>query len=383
MRLAHVIDSLSDSGGAEHGLVREITRFNGEHEQVVFALYRNAALANQLQEADIQVEVLGWNPSVGARMLPFVAAQLRRRIRSFQPDLIHSSLFMGNLSAQLAGRSLGIPVVSTFALSGDRALLRSFQPGASSMRAEFLRRVGGVAARHELITFRALTEDARRTNAALLRISPDKVTVIPRGVPERLVSSPRPSRSDLGLPDDRPLVVNVGRHTAQKGHAHLIRAFERIQQETGAHLVMCGREGDTYVSTKALIDELELTPHVTIMGQTPLVHDVVAAADVFVFSSVMEGLGTAVIEAMAIGTPVVAFDIPAVREATNNGEFAILVPIGDEAGLAAASVGVIDGLGGDLAQRAREFVIADRSAVAIAGRLEALLLKKLAPQESG
>ena len=230
------------------------------------------------------------------------------------------------------------------------------------------------AARHRLIAFRALTEDAKLTNASLLNIPLERVSVIPRGVPEDLVPSSPKTRAALGLPDERPLLVNVGRHTAQKGHAHLIKAFAAVQRETGAHLAMCGRQADTYQSTLALIDELGLGEHVTIFGQTPLVHHVVAAADVFVFSSVMEGLGTAVLEAMAIGTPVVAFDIPPVREATGDGKYAWLVPVGNEDALAQRVIEAVEGGASEVAQRAQAFVADNRSVESVAHRVEELLV---------
>jgi glycosyltransferase involved in cell wall biosynthesis len=96
-------------------------------------------------------------------------------------------------------------------------------------------------------------------------------------------------------------------------------------------------------------------------------------ADVFVFSSLMEGLGTAVIEAMASGIPVVAYDIPPVREATGNGRFAYLTPVGDPAAMAKAAVDVLEGNADDRSQRATAWVKDAYSLPRIASQLESRL----------
>jgi glycosyltransferase involved in cell wall biosynthesis len=153
---------------------------------------------------------------------------------------------------------------------------------------------------------------------------------------------PVKTRSELGLPPTGPLLVNVGRQTAQKGQLSLLEAFSRIRNEVDAHLVIVGREGEASPMLRRRIDESGLSEHVTLTGYTPDVHHYVANASVFVFTSLMEGLGTAVIEALAIGCPVVAYDIPPVREATDNGAHADLVDPGDQVSFAKAVMAVLE-----------------------------------------
>jgi glycosyltransferase involved in cell wall biosynthesis len=249
--------------------------------------------------------------------------------------VIQTSLFLGNLVGQLAGRSLGIPVVSNLVLSGDVESLRLYQPGAATRRAQWLRAVAGWAARSDLVRFRALTEEVKATNSELLGIESSRVTVIPRGVPQPVRALPL-SPAELGLPEG-PLVVNVGRLAPQKGQVILLEAFVSvINAVPNAHLAIVGREGEASAEVVAAIDRLGLTGSVTLVGHTTRVGDYLEKASVFAFSSLMEGLGTAVLEAMAVGVPIVAFDIPPVREATVDGRFGTLVPVGDVAGLATA-----------------------------------------------
>ena len=366
-----MIDSLSGAGGAEQGLVREITRFNDDIEQLVVLLYDRVDLAPALAESGIQVEVVGLVEGSGSRAWPRALPPVRRLTRSFRPDVIQTSLFLGNIVGQLAGRSLRIPVVSNLVLSGELESLRAFQPGAASRRAAVLRSIAGWSARSKWVTFRTLTEEVRLSNARLLRVDPDRMTVIPRGVPQPDLGHPR-SRDELGLPGG-PLIVNVGRLAPQKGQTYLIEALAEVRGIVpDAHLVIVGKPGAAEPEVKAAIDRLDLTDSVTVAGHSTKVTDYLAHAHVFAFPSVMEGLGTSVIEAMACGVPVVAFDIPPVREATVGGEYGTLVPVGDVGSLARALTAYVSA-DRTVDQRARDWVRSHHDMGRIADLVEHLL----------
>jgi glycosyltransferase involved in cell wall biosynthesis len=372
MRVLHVVDSLAGSGGAEHGLVREITRFSPHVEQRVVRLYERAELEPLLADAGIEVTALGFESATGSRTFPQAALRLRSIVKTYRPDVIHTSLFLGNLVGQIAARSAGVPVLSTFVLSGDLALLKATQPGAASLKAAAIRRLAATSARLSHARFRALSNDARITNCRLLGVSPDLVEVIPRGVPEP-VQGLMP-RAELGLPEDAALIVNVARVAAQKGQVHLLRSFAALRaKRPEAHLVIVGRAGDAERSVDKELARLGLTGHVTMLGYTPHARHVVSHASVFAFSSLMEGLGTAVIEALVARVPVVAFDIPPVRDATDDGRGARLVEVGDEAGFAAALLAGLDGDLASVADHGARFASANGNLDDISARLERLL----------
>ncbi len=376
MRVLHVIDSLAASGGAEQGLVREVTRFSPGTEQRVVTLYDRMELAEELAEREIRVDLVGLKEGSGSRSWPRAVTAVRRIARDFKPDVVQTSLFLGNLVGQLAGRSLGIPVVSNLVLSGDVEALRSYQPGASSRRAALLRSIAGWAARSDHVRFRALTEEVRASNAALLGVDPSLVTVIPRGVPHPPEASGS-SRAELGLPEG-PLAVNVGRLAPQKGQVLLVEAFAEVTaQVPGARLAIVGRDGEAGSQVMEAIESFGLQDMVTLVGHTPDVVDYLRSAHVFAFSSLMEGLGTAVLEAMAVGVPVVAFDIPPVREATADGRYATLVPVGDTSGLATA---LVENLSREkrIDTEAKDWVAHRHDLDRIAGQVEALLLSAAA-----
>lgn len=370
MKILHVINSLGGSGGAEHGLVREITRFSDETEQRVVRLFEKDHLDGELSSAGVDVIPLGLAGSRAGWNWPLAVGRLTKVIEAYRPDVIHSSLFTANLVAQFAGRRSGIPVLSTFTLSGDSRLLKQYQPGAHSWRGWVLRRVASLAARYPSVHFRALTQDALETNCELLAVDSSRATVIPRGIESDLFPSSPKTREQLGLPIDGRLLVNVGRQTAQKGHLSLLEAFEIVRSDVDAHLAIIGREGETSGLLRSTIANKGFDKHVTLVGYTPDVHHYMANADTFVFTSFMEGLGTAVLEAMVMGVPVVAYDIPPVREITNEGRFARLIDAGDYKSFAEA---VLDVLAGDIGENPREWVRQKFTIDQVAPQVEGLL----------
>ena len=154
-----------------------------------------------------------------------------------------------------------------------------------------------------------------------------------------------------------------------------MRVFARLRQDHGdLHLVICGRPGETTQELTQMVGDLGLDGHVTRLGYTEHVHHVVAHADLFVFPSLMEGLGTALLEAMSIGTPIVAFDIPPVSE-TVGGHGAILVPLLDEDALYEACGRLLGDERAHTRQAAlgRDRVTSSFSIDAVAARVESLL----------
>ena len=134
-----------------------------------------------------------------------------------------------------------------------------------------------------------------------------------------------------------PLFVNVARMVPEKAQHLLVDAFAEVRAALpDAELAVAGAPGSAEPAVRAAIARHGLDGAVHLLGLRPDAAALVAAADVFVFSSLSEGSPSAVLEAMALGTPVVAFDIAPVVELT--GGHARLVPPGSTDELAHAMV---------------------------------------------
>lgn len=142
-------------------------------------------------------------------------------------------------------------------------------------------------------------------------------------------------------PGEPPVVLSAGRLTMQKDFATLIRAFALLRDKVDARLVILG-EGEQRAQLESLIQELALQDRVSLPGFVNNPYPYMARAAVYVLSSMWEGLPNALIEAMALGAPVVATDCESgPREILQGGQFGKLVPVGDAHGL---SVGMLQSI---------------------------------------
>ena len=162
-----------------------------------------------------------------------------------------------------------------------------------------------------------------------------RVEIVPNGVvvPPRPGDDQRPAaRAALGLAADVPLVVCVGRLCRQKGQDNLLRAWPAVRAAVpGAQLALVG-DGPDRQELEALAD-----PSVTFCGFRDDVETWTLAADVVAVPSRYEGLPLALLEAMALGRPVVASDAPGLTEVmAGNPPPGAVTPIGDAGALARA-----------------------------------------------
>ncbi|WP_013322145.1 glycosyltransferase [Gloeothece verrucosa] len=144
-------------------------------------------------------------------------------------------------------------------------------------------------------------------------------------------------------PGELPVILGVGRLELQKDFANLIKAFAQVRESIPARLLILGL-GSQHSQLKALVEKLELDQQVAFGGFVDNPYAYMARASVFVLSSAWEGLGNVLIEAMAVGTPVVSTDCPSgPAEILAQGKYGELVPVGDSNALAQAIVKVLSG----------------------------------------
>lgn len=146
---------------------------------------------------------------------------------------------------------------------------------------------------------------------------------------------------DRPAAEERNEIAAVGRLSAQKNHALLIRAFSRLP-DAGELLVIYG-EGELRSELEALIERLGLSGRVLLPGQCDDIPAALGGAKFFVLSSDYEGMPNALLEAMALGLPCIATDCPCGGPASviRNGENGLLVPVGDEQALSEAMAALL------------------------------------------
>lgn len=177
----------------------------------------------------------------------------------------------------------------------------------------------------------AVSQGTANDLARVIRISPQTISCIYNPIVNSSLLSQ--SREQVDHPwfndPDIPVVIAVGRLEPQKNFALLLRAFAQLRAAQVCRLVILG-DGSERVMLESLAKSLKIDGSVSLPGFASNPHAYVAKASVFVLSSNFESLANVVVEAMAVGTPVIATDCPSgPAEALRGGDFGTLVPVGD------------------------------------------------------
>ena len=169
-------------------------------------------------------------------------------------------------------------------------------------------------------------------------VSDDRIEVVHDGVniPFLDKQSPVDARAAFWLPAGAPIVGNVAALAPHKGQKHLVAAAARVvRQLPDARFLIIG-EGELREPLQKQIKDLGLDRHVVLTGFRPDVPGLMKSLDLFVMSSVTEGLGSAILEAMACGCAVVGSRTGGIPEAVDDGVTGLLVPPRDECALGEA-----------------------------------------------
>ena len=182
---------------------------------------------------------------------------------------------------------------------------------------------------------------------------PGQYAVVPSGVPTEALRRAAPSRDEararLGLPRDGYVIAGVGRFVSVKGFDLLVAALgDVVVHVPGAHLLLIG-DGEQRAALEAQAHALGIANRLHITGTVTDVIGLLAAADVLAAPSRNEGMGRVLVEAMALGLPVVGATVGGIPGVIVDGECGLLVPSDDAAALAGALVE----LGLDRARRAK------------------------------
>lgn len=254
-------------------------------------------------------------------------------IKGQNPDLIQTCLFDSDVAGRLAAAQLGIPVITSL-VNTSYVAVRVNDPNVRALRLGAAQLIDSWTARHLSTHFHAVTHAVKAAAVETMGIRADRITVIERGRDPARLGEPSPerrrlTRAKLGLSDDDEVLINVGRQEYQKGQKFLLEAVRMLSGERPRLvLLIAGRRGHSSTALEHYLAEAGLKERVRLLGYRDDVPDLLAAADLFVFPSLYEGLGGAVIEAMALGVPVIASNLDAIREVVEEGRSGVLVPPG-------------------------------------------------------
>lgn len=292
-------------------------------------------LVGELVAAGVPVTCLGGGRDWDLRW----AARLARRLRSDPVDVVH----------------LHSPYVAGIVRPLVRSLPRRLRPhvvttehNAWSTFAAPTRYLNALTARWDEATF-AVSEETLRSMSPRVAA---RAEVLVHGVGLEALRARRAerdaARAELGVPDDTVLVGTVANYRAQKDYPTLLRAAARVAATASPTAFPSGTatgprvrfvavgQGPEEAEIQALHRRLGLAGTLTLTGFRPDATRVLVACDLFCLSSRWEGLPVALMEALALGLPVVATAVGGVAETITPGREGLLVPPGDPDALAEA-----------------------------------------------
>ncbi len=152
---------------------------------------------------------------------------------------------------------------------------------------------------------------------------------------EDTLQAGRALRVELGIPEDAPVLLFLGRICKEKGVDQLVPAFRRIKEAVpDAHLIIAGPSNPRDPIDPQSEEAFASDPQVHRFGFITDPRPLYACTDVFIFPSFFEGLPNVLLEAAAMEKPVVAFNVPGVRETVEDGSSGYLVPCFDNVAMA-------------------------------------------------
>ena len=310
LRVHVLIDSLN-WGGAETLLAEyAIGAGRAGIEVSVAHLSDRSGAEHRLRDQGIEptlVPVTGLLSRAGRR-------RVRDHLATVDPDLLHTHLGYSDVYGGLAARSLGIPAVATLHTMADPDGLRE--------RTQY--RLMALARRHCAQRVIAVSDALRANYLARGWDTAERVVTVRNGIlGEAQPGSRSRVRAELGLSEDALVVgmVSVLRHG--KGHDIAARAVGALRERfPQIRLLVLG----TGPEREVIARELEPLGEAAIMtGHRDDVLDVIDAMDVLIHPSLIDALPTALIEAMAASTPVVATAVGGIPEIVTPGETGILI----------------------------------------------------------
>lgn len=195
--------------------------------------------------------------------------------------------------------------------------------------------------------FICVSDTVKRYLISNARIAPEKISVVYNGIDLGRFSCAGNEekrsllRKSLGIKPEAKVVGNVSRLIADKGHKDLLLAVPDIlKAHPGTQFLIVG-DGELRASLEELAGELGVAGHVIFAGTRTDIPDLLGMMDVFVFPTFTEAFGICVLEAMAMGRPIIATDDAAIPELIRDGEEGILIPPGDPARIAQSVISLM------------------------------------------
>jgi sugar transferase (PEP-CTERM/EpsH1 system associated) len=328
--ICHLVHSLH-VGGAEMLVARLARRLRDRCRFLFVCLDELGTLGAELRAEGFPVEVLGRRPGLDWRCV----TRLSRLMRQLRVALIHAhnySPFSYALMARLLYRRPPVLFTEHGRHHPDRRVAKRVMFNRLLLQRRD-RVIGvGAAVRQALILNEGMAAD--RVGILYNGIDPDQFA---SDVAERATV-----RRQLGLGPDDFVILQVARLDPLKDHATAIRMMQRVTRHCPSAKLLLVGDGPKREIIEAQIEQCRLHEQVRLLGVRQDVAQLLAAADLFLLTSISEGIPLTLIEAMAAGLPVVSTRVGGTGEVVGDGETGLLAPANDDAALSTATLRFVE-----------------------------------------
>ncbi len=314
LRVAHVTSATNMIYGAVHSMMTlaEAQRHRGYNVQ--FVTFKGKPFVEDLRR-------LGWENTafnVRTKIDPIAVAQMAKHFKRNKIDVVHTHLSTSSLNGCLAARVAKIPCVATVhGMSGKLSFV-------------FADHMIGVS-------------EGVRQHLISQGIKADRITSVYNGVevPSDLLSKAE-SRRQFYIPEDATVFGTVSRLTPLKGIEYSLRAFAEIQNKVANSIYILVGDGDSLREYQDLTNTLGIKDKVKFLGYQSKVFEPLAAMDIFLFPSLKEAMGISVVEALAVGLPVISTNVGGLPEVVTNDVGSLVEPQNYEA-MAREAIAIANG----------------------------------------
>jgi glycosyltransferase involved in cell wall biosynthesis len=269
------------------------------------------------------LRIINRRPFSTASYLAALFVFLLRNLRRFDLACVHLAYFQADV-AVIAGLITRRPIWVKLAASGAQGEIERMR--------RFAWLTGYVGLRSAMRV--QATSDSIAREAMMVGVRAERLVAVPNGVDAEVYRPPSSQekqrlRAQLGLLENCPVVLFVGRLAQHKGIRDLLTAWSLLGEPAPATLAMVG--------SAATMDPISIpeTDGVVVRPWTTNVSAYYQAADIFVLPSHVEGMSNAMLEAMACGLPVICTRVGAAESIIQQGQNGLLVPVGEPRELAA------------------------------------------------
>jgi len=259
---------------------------------------------------------------------PLVIGKLAKLLKDQGVDILHCHRHKASTCGALAARLAGIPIVfaHVHGLNRTRSIKRKLTNWFTLRYTSKILTVG-----------QATKQDVLSSN---YRLHPDKVISLGNSIDHRRFTQADTNKTEakkrLGLNQGTFVFGTIGRLVPTKGYSYLIEAFVKVKQSVpSAHLVFVG-DGCLRMKLENIAKQSKIAESVHFLGKRDDIPKILQAFDVFVLSSIAEGMPRSLLEAMASSLPCVATDVGSIGEILAEGKFGHMVAPGDTESLAKA-----------------------------------------------